>query len=117
MLDKGRVLAFNNPNREFQLFLEDHRELILATSTKRWLTYNETELYNYRPVEFLLEIGYPISGMWYVLWLNQIKSIMDFKNMEYIYIPNYNFISGTLYNNFRSQLSLLKGNESRFFED
>ena len=117
MLNERRVLAFNDPSREFQLYLEDHRNIILATSTKRWLTYDETELYNYRPVEFLISISYPVSGTWYVLWLNQIKSYMDFKDIEYLYIPNHKFISSTLYERFRSELSLLKGNDSKFFED
>lgn len=116
MLDENRVLAYNNPNREFQLFLEDHRNMVLATCQKRWLTYDETELYNYRPVEFLRDNGYPASGTWYVLWLNQIKSFMDFKDIEYIYLPDSKFISSDLYDRFRSMATLLKGNESKWFE-
>lgn len=116
MLNDNRVMAFNDPSREFQLFLEDHRNIILAKSKKVYLNYDEKELYNYRPVEYLLRLGYPISGTWYVLWLNQIKSVMDFKDIDYLYIPDSNYISNILYSKFRNMNAMLNGNESKYFD-
>lgn len=116
MLNKNRVLAYNDPAREFQIFLEDHRELLIRNSTKRWLTYDETELFMYRPIEFLLSLGLPISTVKIVLWLNQIKSTIDFKDIEYLLIPDHSIISGYLYPRYRSMSSSLKGNESKFYD-
>ena len=117
MIDKNRVLAFNCPDREFWLFMEDHRDFLLSTASKNYLTYDEQELYRYRPIEYLLTLAYSIHAARYILWLNQIKSIMEFDNIKYLYIPNEKIITDVLYMKYRSEKSGLKGNESKFFED
>ena len=117
MIDKNRVMAWNNPSREFELYMEDHRDLILANSEKKYLSIDEMELYRYRPIEYLLSLGYYISAVRYVLWLNQIKSNIEFKDIKYLYLPSESLITNILYPRFRSEASNLKGNESKFFDD
>ena len=105
LIDQNRILKLNNPEREFILFLKDHRSVILKESTIQTLDASDNQLYRYRPKDYLKSINYDVNFEWYVLWINQIKTIAEFNNIDYLYLPNINTISNlyTIYRNYKSK--------------
>jgi len=105
LIDRNRILKYNNPEIEFILFLKDHRSTILSESTVRMLGPTENQLFRYRPKDYLRSINYDEQFDWYVLWLNQIKTVAEFNNIDYLYIPNPDTISSlySIYRNYKSK--------------
>lgn len=100
-------LAFDDPDEEYRRYLRDHREHILMTSEVVHFTDTDNALYQYAPSQYLRNKRYPVTFMWYVLWLNQIRSCQYFTNITSLYLPNTEYIN-TLYARYRAVKANIK---------
>lgn len=92
---------FTNTDKEYILYLQDHKKDLLAGCTTQTLTADEEAKYRYRPRYFLYANRHPVNGDWIFLWLNDLKGKMDFKNKRQVHIPNWSQIE-RLYTDYRT---------------
>ena len=84
-IDKSNL---NNSDKEWVLFIEDHRRYIIEKASKIIFTATQKFIYEYRPEDFLLAKEFPLSAMWIFLYINQYTSSQDFVNLDYVYLPD-----------------------------
>lgn len=115
LLDGARILSYNNPKREFVLFMEDHMQYLLKTSTTYYPDVNAQEIFRYRPHDYLREIGIRPELTWYVLWINQIRTTMEFTNIRKLIIPSMDAIKD-LYSRYKNMMSFMVGKKSAYID-
>ena len=83
-------LHVNDPG--WILFVKDHRDELLQHSTKE--TYGPGDLYRYRyrPASFIASKNLPVSSEWILLWLNNMKSRLEFINIQELNIPDVTYL-------------------------
>jgi len=94
-------------NKEWMLFVQDHRRFILENSEKTVLTADEMFTYEYRPEDFLKDRNLPLSMLWIFLWINQLSNSVQFPTIKNIIIPDvaYLYDLRNEYRTFVAQLS------------
>lgn len=76
----------------WRLFIQDHKQLILENSVLVTISKSTIHTYKYRIEEYLKSIGHPITLAWIVLYINNIKSNLEFKDLDSLYIPTESYI-------------------------
>ena len=107
MLSDPYLDVFNLDDYEFRLFIQDHREQILAKCTTVVLTPNDQAKYKYRPRYYLYTNEYPPAADWVLLWINDFTGPMEFVKISKLKIPNWSMFED-LYELYRT----IKSNHS-----
>lgn len=89
MIEDSNDPMFPIDDREFVLYLQDHKENILAQCTRQTLTPNEMAKYENRPRYFLYKNRLPPGAYWILCWLNDMSGPAEFKNKSVLLIPNF----------------------------
>ena len=98
---------YNPKDREYVLFLKDHKDDIMQHSEVKDITISEQYTYKYRLRKYLRSIRYPEEFDWYVLWINGWDTTMDFIDEKSIILPKSDYIT-TLRSLYRSDEALRK---------
>jgi hypothetical protein len=93
----------------WKTMLKDHRPQLLETAETIIITAYNQKIYQHTIEDFLRYKGYPISASWIVLWLNDLPSNMEFKNVPRLLLPDTKYLN-TLY---QTYLSIQKQKQSK----
>ena len=79
---------YANDDIDFVKFIYDHYDKIFETA--EYISVDKTDLYwkRYRLEDFLQDRNHDPNIAWIVLYINQIPSSMDFKDLDSILIPS-----------------------------
>ena len=102
ILDK-RKGKYELEDKDWKLFIEDHKNNILRSSKVVIINYNDRNRYIYRLSEYLESKNYDRSLTWIVLYLNQMYGEQDFHDKEKLILPDLNYL-----NTLHSQFQILK---------
>lgn len=98
---------FSSKNIDFVKYVHDHYKNIYETATT--VTLNTTNHYweHYRLEDYLASKQCDPNMAWIVLYINQIPSNVEFKDIKSLLIPNPSVIQG-LYRSFLQNRSQIK---------
>lgn len=85
---ESSIDELSDTNKEWMLFVQDHRRFILQNAKTTELTMDEMFTYEYRPEDFLKDRNLPLSMLWIFLWINQLSNAMQFPTIKNIIIPD-----------------------------
>ena len=106
---KTQVGKYSSIDPDWVQFVKDHRTAVRNNSVITLLSAEESFIFRYRPESYLYNKGMTISKCWIMLWINQINTLTDFKNLEYLLIPSDEYLQ-TLkrsYINYRASIAKL----------
>jgi len=105
---RSLISEWSDSDHEWELYVKDHRELIIENSSTIQITADNMRKYQFRLETFLydknLDIDYRMT--WIVLWLNQLNSNLDFVDLSSLIVPNRSYIL-RLYEKYRAFKSYL----------
>lgn len=84
--------SLHNNDPQWILFVKDHREELLNHCKKETYKPGDLYRYRYRPASFVVSKNLPLSSEWILLWLNNIKSRVDFTDISELYIPDVHYL-------------------------
>lgn len=103
------VPEWSDNDPEWELYVKDHRDLILENSSTIQIAADDMRKYMYCLEAFLydknLDIDYRMT--WIVLWLNQLGSNLEFRDLSSLIIPKRNYLL-MLYEKYRAFKSYLE---------
>lgn len=86
--------------KDWKLFIEDHKKNILEKSKIIVINYDDQNRYIYRLSEYLEYKNLDRSLTWIVLLLNQMKGEQDFHDRNKLIVPDINHLN-SLYNQYQ----------------
>ena len=99
MLNK-RKGKFELEDKDWKLYIEDHRRNILEKSNTIYIGHDDRNRYIYRLSEYLEHKKYDRSITWIVMMLNQLNGEQDFHDKEKLIVPEMNHLN-SLYNQYQ----------------
>ena len=93
---------YDNDDYLWVQFLRDHYQIIRAEhSGKMYIDKVDMNTYRYRLQDYLENNKIPQSFMWFILELNGMNNEFEFRDMDYLIMPDAGYISN-LYELYRS---------------
>lgn len=89
MIERDQDLMFDVTDREYVLFLEDHKQIILDRCEKKPLTPDDMAQYEYRPRYFLYKNKLPPAAAWLLCMLNDMSGPEEFTGRKVILVPDF----------------------------
>lgn len=86
---KTSITKINDPDPKWRNFVKDFRSTIFATAKILQITDYHERIFRYRLKDLLKEAQLPINIAWVIVWMNNIDSESNFKDMTSILIPDY----------------------------
>lgn len=80
-------------DRGWVRYVKDHREIILASATTERVPLGAMHFNRFRMKTLLQELGVGMNLAWIVMWINQIDSMRDVKDIEELVVPNLETIN------------------------
>ena len=90
---KRRMGKFSSIDPSWVQYVKDHRNFVRNNSIITLISPEESFVYRYRPESYLHSKGMDISKSWIMLWINQINSLSNFINLEYLIIPSDEYLA------------------------
>lgn len=90
---KRNLTKINDIDSKWRNFVKDFRNQILLTVTSIDLTSYHEMIFRYRLRDLLYEAKLSEDIAWVVVWINDMRNESDFKNRDYILIPDYNLLT------------------------
>lgn len=109
MLERATDKMFDPTDREYVLYLKDHKTALLEQCTTKYLTPDQMAKYEHRPRYFLYENQYPQSADWILCWLNDLSGPEEFKNLKSVKVPNFSQLEDlySTYRTLRTRMSIM----------
>ena len=79
---------YSNDDYDWVHFVYDHFRRMRSKAIYISLNPYQMNVMHYRLNDFLAEYNIPAEVDWIVLWLNQLQSEKDFKNLKWIFLPD-----------------------------
>lgn len=90
--DKASNDGLDDTSIEWQLFIKDHREYILETSTIVFIDPGKMTQYEYHLRWYLEDHDISTEILWIIMYLNNIYLESEFFNIDRLYIPKLDTI-------------------------
>ena len=87
-LFKKHFTKYSNDNYDWVHYVHDHFKRLRLTAVYVELDPFKMNLIHYRLNDFLTECNIPKEADWIVLYLNQLNSEKDFKNLLWMFLPD-----------------------------
>lgn len=100
-------MKYNPSDIRWVHFIQDHKNYLISNSETIVISENISNLYKYRPVDFLKSISVSFDMIWIIQFINDILEPMNFVNKSHIYKPTVKTISDLKirYNTYFKKLS------------
>lgn len=90
---KRNLTKINDIDSKWRNFVKDFRNQILLSVTAIELSSYQELIFRYRLRDLLYEANYSEDIAWVVVWINDMKNECDFKDKEYLLLPDYNLLT------------------------
>ena len=80
--------SLGSVDSDWVVFIKDHRDELLQRATKEVYGPGDLYRYRYRPASFIESKNLPLSSEWILLWMNNLKSRVNFTDITELYIPS-----------------------------
>lgn len=84
-----KITKIDDSDPGWRHFLKDFRDNLLKKCTVLEINSYSGRIFRYRLRDFLYESKIPLDITWIIVWLNNMESETNFKNMNSLLIPNY----------------------------
>ena len=98
---------YSNKDIDWVKFVYDHYQIIFGNCRYEPISGEKHYWEYYRLEDYLRDVGIDPNCAWIVLYINQMKSNMDFKECEGLLLPDMAIIK-SLYQSFRQYRSHIK---------
>lgn len=89
---KKKSNKVNDVNPEWRHFLKDFRNSLISSSKTIEINLYHARIFRFRLRDLLNENNLPYDCLWIIIWLNNLETELNFKDVTRLLIPDYNEI-------------------------